>query len=89
MDDLAHYVENWTDLPVVNRTTLAGLYTVSTEGWRPMQLPPPPPNGAGNADFSQLPTIDSVLSGLGLELRKQDAVVPMYTLEHIERPPNL
>jgi uncharacterized protein (TIGR03435 family) len=89
MDDLAHFVENWTDLPVVNRTTLAGLYTVSTEGWRPMQLPPPPPNGAGNADFSQLPTIDSVLSGLGLELRKQDAVVPMYTLEHIERPPNL
>jgi uncharacterized protein (TIGR03435 family) len=86
MDDLAHYIENWTDLPVVNRTQLTGLYTVSTDGWRPMRLPPPPPNGVGNADFSQLPTIDTVLGSLGLELRKQDAVVPVYTVEHIEHP---
>jgi uncharacterized protein (TIGR03435 family) len=86
MDDLAHYIENWTDLPVVNRTALTGLYTVSTEGWRPMRLPPPPPNGAGNVDFTQLPTIDTILGRLGLELHKQDAVLPIYTVEHIERP---
>jgi uncharacterized protein (TIGR03435 family) len=47
MDDLAHYIENWTDLPVVNRTSLTGVFTMSTEGWQPMRLPPPPPNGAG------------------------------------------
>lgn len=86
MDDLAHYIENWTDLPVVNRTALTGLYTLSTEGWRPMRLPPPPPNGAGNVDFTQLPTIDTILGRLGLELHRQDAVMPTYTVEHIERP---
>lgn len=86
MDDLAHYIENWTDLPVVNRTALTGLYTVSTEGWRPMRLPPPPTNGVGNVDFTHLPTIDTILSRLGLELHRQDAVLPIYKVEHAERP---
>lgn len=86
MDDLAHYIENWTDLPVVNGTALTGLYTVNTEGWRPMRLPPPPPNSAGNVDFTQLPNIDTILSRLGLELHKQEAVLPIYKVEHIERP---
>lgn len=86
MYDLAHYIENWTDLPVVNRTALTELYMVRTEGWRPMRLPPPPPNGVANVDFTQLPTIDTILSGLGLEIHKQDAVLPIYKVEHIERP---
>jgi uncharacterized protein (TIGR03435 family) len=86
MDDLAHYIENWTDLPVLNETALTGLYTMSTEGWRPMRLPPPPPNGVGNVDFTQLPTIDTILGKLGLELRKQDGQLPIYTVRHIERP---
>lgn len=86
MDDLAHYIENWTDLPVINRTGLTGLYTVTTNGWRPMRLPPPPPNGAGRVDFTQLPTIETILSRLGLELHKQDADMPVYKVEHIERP---
>jgi uncharacterized protein (TIGR03435 family) len=86
MNDLARYIENWTDLPVVDRTALTGLYTVSTEGWRPMRLPPPPPNGAGNVDFTQLPTIETILGGLGLELHKQVAGLPIYTVEHIEHP---
>jgi uncharacterized protein (TIGR03435 family) len=42
MDDLAQYIENWTDLPVVNRTAVSGLFAVETEGWTPMRLPPPP-----------------------------------------------
>ena len=46
MDDLAQYIENWTDLPVVNRTALSGLFAVSTEGWKPMRLPPPPPSAS-------------------------------------------
>jgi uncharacterized protein (TIGR03435 family) len=41
MDDLAHYIGNWTNLPVVNRTALSGLFTVNTEGWFPMRLPAP------------------------------------------------
>ena len=88
MDDLAFYIQNWTDLPVVNRTQLNGLFTVKTEGWLPMRLPPPPPNAVpGPSPFAGLPTIFTVLGRLGLELHRQDAVVPVYTVERIERPP--
>ena len=88
MDDLVHYIGNWTDLPVVNRTALSGLFSVSTEGWVPMKLPPPPPDAAAPAanPFAGLPTIFAVLGKLGLELNRQEAVLPVYTVERIERP---
>ena len=87
MDDLARYIENWADLPVVNRTALSGLFAVETEGWRPMRLPPPPPSGNGPAaGFDDLPTVFTLLRKLGLELKQQEATVPVYTVEHIERP---
>ena len=89
LDDLAQYIENWTDLPVVNRTALSGLFDVETEGWAPMRLPPPPPNSPPNMPpprFDDFPTIFTVLRTLGLELKQQEATVPVYTVEHIERP---
>jgi uncharacterized protein (TIGR03435 family) len=86
MDDLALYIENWADLPVVNRTGLSGLFTVQTEGWRPMLLPPPPSGNPAAARFDDLPTIFTVLRKLGLELRREEATVPVYTVEHIVRP---
>jgi uncharacterized protein (TIGR03435 family) len=87
MDDLAQYIGNWTDLPVVNRTALSGLFTVNTEGWAPMRLPPPPPNATPAANpFAGLPTIFTVLGKLGLELKRQEDILPVYTVEHIERP---
>jgi uncharacterized protein (TIGR03435 family) len=87
MDDLAHYIANWTDLPVVNRTALSGLFTVNTEGWLPMRLPPPPPNATPDANrFAGLPTIFTVLGELGLELNRQEDILPVYTVERIERP---
>ena len=85
MDDLVRYIENWTDLPVVNRTSLNGLFAVETEGWRPMRLPPPPP-GTPGVSFDDLPTIFTVLRTLGLELTQQEATVPVYAVEHLERP---
>lgn len=86
MDDLARYIENWTDLPVVNRTAINGLFAVETEGWAPMRLPPPPPGNTSAARFDDLPSIFTVLRKLGLELKKQEAAVPVYTVERIERP---
>ena len=87
MDDLADYMTNWTDLPVVNRTSLSGLFTVNTEGWVPMRLPPPPPNSTSDVNaFAGLPTIFSVLGKLGLELKRQEDLLPVYTVERIERP---
>jgi uncharacterized protein (TIGR03435 family) len=87
MDDLAHYIENWADLPVVNHTALNGLFTLNTQGWVPMRLPPPPPNAAPATNpFAGLPTIFEVLSRLGLELKRQQDVLPVYTVERIEPP---
>jgi uncharacterized protein (TIGR03435 family) len=87
MDDLVHYIGNWTDLPVVNRTALSGLFTVNTEGWAPMRLPPPPPNATPAVNpFAGLPTIFTVLGKLGLELKWQEDILPAYTVERIERP---
>src|SRR5215471_13748109 len=86
MDDLADYISNWTDLPVVNRTGLRGLFTVNTVGWVPMRLPPPPPNSTSDVNaFAGLPTIFSVLDKLGLELKRQEETLPIYTVERIER----
>ena len=87
MDDLVHYIGNWTDLAVVNRTALNGLFTINTEGWLPMRLPPPPPGvtPTGNP-FASLPTIFTVLAKTGLELKREDAVLPVYTVERIDRP---
>jgi uncharacterized protein (TIGR03435 family) len=86
MDDLVQYIENWTDLPVVNRTGLNGLFAVETGGWKPMGLPPPPPGNAPAARYDDLPTIFTVLRPLGLELKQETATVPVYTVERIERP---
>ncbi len=87
MDDLAHYIENWTDLAVVNHTDLSGLFTLNTEGWLPMRLPPPPPNTTPNANvFGSLPTIFAVLGKLGLELHRREEFLPVYTVERIKHP---
>src|SRR6266404_3702594 len=87
MDDLAHYIGNWTDLPVVNRTALSGLFTVNTEGWAPMRLPPPTPYATpATIHFDGLPTIFTDLGKLGLELKRQEDILPVYTVERIERP---
>lgn len=87
MDDLAHYIGNWTDLPVVNRTALSGLFTVNTGGWFPMRLPPPPPNATSDVNhFAGLPTIFTVLGKLGLELNRQEDILPVYSVERMERP---
>ena len=87
MSDLAHYLENWTDLPVVNRTALTDLFEMHSPGWKPMNLPPPPPGAAASGDeFANLPPLSAVLQKLGLELHRQEESVPVYTVERIREP---
>ena len=52
-----------------------------------MRLPPPPPNDTSAVTlFAGLPTIFTVLGKLGLELKREEAILPVYTVERIERP---
>ena len=57
-----------------------------------MRLPPPPPDATPAVSasvrrkLSALPTIFTVLGKLGLELKRQENILPVYTIERIERP---
>jgi uncharacterized protein (TIGR03435 family) len=87
MSDLAHYLENWTDLPVVDRTGTAGLFAMHSQGWQPMNLPPPPPGASGTgAEFASLSTLCAVLSSYGLQLQREEATLPFYTVERLDQP---
>jgi uncharacterized protein (TIGR03435 family) len=87
MSDLAHYLENWTDLPVVDRTAATGLFEMHSQGWQPMNLPPPPPGASGSgAEFANLSTLSAVLSSFGVQLRREEESLPFYTVEHIDQP---
>jgi uncharacterized protein (TIGR03435 family) len=87
MSDLAHYLENWTDLPAVNRTGLRGLFNMHSQGWRPMKLPPPPPGSSGTGEeFRSLPKLSTVLAELGLQLLRGQESQPVYTVERIHQP---
>ena len=87
MFDLVHYLENWTDLPVVDRTGLTGMFEMHSQGWQPMNLPPPPPGtSATRAEFGRLATLSVVLSRFGLQLRHEKASLPFYTVERVDQP---
>jgi uncharacterized protein (TIGR03435 family) len=96
MADLAREIENWTDHPVIDETSLDGLYAFDTEGWSPMRLPPPPvgnvpnpaarPSGDGDMFDPARPTIFMVMQKLGLDLKQEKGPVDTYVVTHIERP---
>jgi uncharacterized protein (TIGR03435 family) len=91
ISDVALFVANWSDRPVVDRSGLKDLYRLDTEGWvpmRPPQLPPgvePSPEQQAMADPAR-PTMFMIFDRLGLKLESQKAPIEMYTIEHVERP---
>lgn len=91
ISDIALFVANWADRPVVDRSGLTGLYRFETEGWVPMlapRLPPgvePSPEQLAMADPNR-PTLFMVFDRLGLKLEAQKAPIEMYIIEHAERP---
>lgn len=87
MFDLAQYLQNWTDLPVVDRTATTGLFAMHSQGWQPMNLPPPPPGPSGTgAEFASLSTLSTVLSSFGLQLHPDQGSLPFYVVERLDQP---
>jgi len=102
MQDLVQFIENWTDKPVLDKTTLLGLFSIESEGWVSMrQAPPPPapstspstapvivrpPSGDGDPSDPTRPTLFMVLAKLGLELKVQKGSIDIFVVDHIERP---
>jgi len=89
MADLANYVENWAERPVVDKTGLKGLYKIETKPWLSMRPGPAPPAGAkgeDGSDLADLPTLFDVFTKLGLKLDAQKAPVEIIEITGIERP---
>jgi uncharacterized protein (TIGR03435 family) len=87
--DVATYVENWTDRPLIDKTGIKGLYHIETTLWQPMDLrssPPPPGAKQDGADVADLPTIFEVFERLGLKMESQKDQVETYVIEHVEKP---
>ena len=93
--DIASWVENWADRPVVDKSGIAGLFALKTDGWVPMRPTPPrqtgasAPPGAGVAeDLSDpfRPTLFTVFDQMGLKLEAQKLPVDAYVIEKVERP---
>ena len=82
MADLAAWVENWTDRPLLDQTGISGLYRFETRGWLPMS----PRVDAGSADLADRPTVFQMFAELGLRIEAQKGVVDVYVIDHIEKP---
>ena len=75
MADLALYVSNWSELPIIDQTGLTGLYALQTEGWNSTYI-----------DDPSRPSLDEVFEKLGLKLARKKAPVEVLVIEHVERP---
>lgn len=90
MDDLASFVENWTNRPLLNKTGLTGLWKIESQPWLSIDAPANPPapgaKGEGGVDLADLPTLFQVFEKFGLKLKADKAPVEAYTIVSIERP---
>jgi uncharacterized protein (TIGR03435 family) len=91
LDDVALFVQNWTDRPVVDRTGLKDLYNIQTEGWAPMRFRPPNPDGTvpkgdARSNDSDRQTLADVFRQLGIAMESQRAPIDMYEIESIGLP---
>ena len=86
MSDLASWMLNWTDHPVIDRTGLEGLFDIETEAWLPLRgkgVPPEPVSAAGD---DARPTLFQIFDRLGLKLELKKGAVETLVIAHIERP---
>ena len=91
MGDVALFVGNWTDRPVIDKTGLTRLYEIDTEGWAPMLPGAPRPDGTLTAEDTALadaarPTLAMIFEKLGLRIESQRGPVENFIIERAERP---
>ncbi len=77
MSDLASFVENWTDRPLLDKTGIQGLYRFETGPYLRMDA---------TADVPDAPTVFEMFGQLGLRMEPQKGVVEVYVVDHIEKP---
>ena len=90
IDDLVHFVENWTNRPLLNKTGLGGLWTIETQPFLSMDVAANPPapgaKGEGGVDLADLPTIYQVIEKLGLKMKPDKAYLDIYVIDDIQPP---
>lgn len=89
--DLASFAESWSDRPIVDKTGIAGLFEVDTEGWAPMRPRIVPPGREPTAEDIAMadptrPTLFLIFERLGLKMEPQKAPLETFVVEHVERP---
>jgi len=92
MPELATWLENWTDRPMIDNTGFKGLFDIDTEGWVPMRPRPGPPPGAEPSAEDRAvgdparPTLQFELDKVGLKLESTKGPVQVLVIDHVERP---
>jgi uncharacterized protein (TIGR03435 family) len=84
--DLAEFVENWSDRPVLDKTGIPGLFDIKSAGWSPLISSGGHGGGEENPADPSRPTLFTIFEQLGLKLEPQKAPVDIYVIEHVERP---
>lgn len=91
IEDMAKFIEHWSDRPLLDRTGLTTLFEVDTAGWTPLTPRQPSLDGVTSAEDQAIsdavrPTLFSIMNGLGLKLEPTKGPVHVYVIEHAERP---
>jgi uncharacterized protein (TIGR03435 family) len=93
MSDLVRAIQGFSDREIIEKTGLAGLYNIQTDGWvdirntqrRPAETDSQRAEEVALADPSR-PTLFAVMEGLGLKLEAQTAPIEILFIDHIELP---
>jgi uncharacterized protein (TIGR03435 family) len=88
LTDLALYVSNWTDRPVIDATGVKGLFEIDTKPWVSLESNAPAAGAKGEdgTELADLSTVFTVFTEMGLKLEPRKAPIEMYTIEKVERP---
>lgn len=88
LSDVARYLGNFAERPVVDRTGLHGLFRIETRGWTPLSGKPAAPGAKAEdgTELANVPTIFEAMGEVGLRLEAQRAPVDVIVIEHIEKP---